>query len=188
MPVAALICNLWWGGDFFRMNSYYMCRCEFLCSTNVMFCWFPLSFKTLEFMIHLLWRPYRISLLLGSPLGLMLFPCRYKYWVRHVVPLKGGDGLFWYEEPASFLQKQFWWFSCKLFFGGEKIVDFEVDFYLASKSQGENKHFYIINHFLAHGPRQLLLYTYWSSAIQALFLFFAGWQWLSALGKRMFLW
>lgn len=75
-----------------------------------------------------------------------------------------------------------------MFFGGEKIVDFEVDFQLISKSQGENKHVYIINHFLACGPRQLLLFTYWSSGIQALFLFHAGWQWLSALGKRMFFW
>lgn len=36
---AALICT--WGGgwanDFFRMNSYYVYRCEFLCSSSVRF-------------------------------------------------------------------------------------------------------------------------------------------------------
>lgn len=33
------------------------------------------SFRTLEFMAHSVWRPLIPDLLLGSPLGLVLFPC-----------------------------------------------------------------------------------------------------------------
>lgn len=46
MPlVAAPICT--GGGGFFRMNSYYMCRCEFLCSTNVRSGLFPSELHTI---------------------------------------------------------------------------------------------------------------------------------------------
>lgn len=91
------------GGWLFRINSFYMCRCECLSFTNVRPCLF-LPWASEHWSYSLLALEATQTLLLGSPLTVILFPfCRNKYCVRHILPLKGEAAPFDIKQSTSLL-------------------------------------------------------------------------------------